>query len=112
VPIHRTGTWIVCAADDEGKPAARTGMRPAGDPYPLIARTPGSYATDEDNARLIAAAPEMAEALDLVLLFHSGGGWTSESQKRWMTLTGSGDATTRVMCDAVRAALRKAGVIA
>jgi hypothetical protein len=41
----------------------KRGMRACGDPYPQICRMAGHYAPDEANARLIAVAPEMLEAL-------------------------------------------------
>ena len=62
----------------------------------------------EANARLIAAAPEMKEALGLVLRFHAGGLWTPENAEEWERITGSRDATTKAMCDHIRAVLRKA----
>lgn len=46
-----------------------------------------------------------AMALEAVLLFHAGGPWSHEKSLRWAELTGSAEATTRTLCDAVRAAL-------
>lgn len=60
------------------------------------------------NARLIAAAPDMYEALQATLLFHSASPWDCEKQNRWRELTGKDEATTRALCDLVRAALAKA----
>lgn len=57
----------------------------------------------------------MAEALKLVLLFHSGSPWTQEKQSQWwsgLNATMGEDrendnaATTANLCDAVRAALK------
>lgn len=52
--------------------------------------------------------PNMAEALHAVLLFHSGDRWDTEKNARWLLLTGSEEATTKVLCDTVRAALADA----
>jgi hypothetical protein len=46
----------------------------------------------------------MREALELVLLFHSGSAWDKQ-QMRWNELTGGREATTRVLCDCAREAL-------
>ena len=40
--------------------------------------------------------------LELPLLFHSGGGWTDAMRKRWEEITAIPEATTKVMCDAIR----------
>jgi hypothetical protein len=45
-------------------------------------------------------------ALEAVLLFHSGGPWTHERRTRWQFLTGYAEATTKILCDVVREALR------
>mgnify|MGYP001620023852 FL=1 len=62
----------------------------------------------EADARLIAAAPEMKDALALPLLFHAGGEWSGAKRATWKRVTGTDEATTKVMCDTIRAALRKA----
>lgn len=61
---------------------------------------------------LIAEATAIAEghdrlkaALEAVLLFHGGGPWDDRKRLRWLQLTGSNEATARVLCDTVRAAL-------
>jgi len=54
------------------------------------------------------ACTPLRDALALVLLFHRGGPWSAESRAEWFRITGSHDATTRVMCDTVRAALADA----
>lgn len=46
----------------------RTGMRPAGDPFPLVCRLPNTYTTQLVDGHLLAAAPEMFDALEAVLL--------------------------------------------
>ena len=48
----------------------------------------------------------MRRALECVLLFHSGSGfWDSAKTEAWFARTGRREATTKVLCDAVRAAL-------
>lgn len=47
----------------------------------------------------------MADVLSLVLLFHRGGWWTQDDIGEWLRITGKTDATTKVMCDTIRAAL-------
>lgn len=49
----------------------------------------------------------MRDALELTLLFHDGGEWTTERRARWEELTGVGEATTRILCNAIRQAMRK-----
>lgn len=44
-------------------------------------------------------------ALQATLLFHSASPWDAEKRMRWLELTGSSEATTRALCDAVRRAL-------
>lgn len=56
---------------------------------------------EEQNAKLLAA-------LEIPLLFHSSEPWTAERCNQWDILTGSTEATTKVMCDAIRAAIAKA----
>lgn len=45
----------------------KRGMRAAGDKYPLVCTMPDNYSTTESNAHLIAAAPELYEALEALL---------------------------------------------
>ncbi len=59
------------------------------------------------NARLIAAAPNLRDACEAVLLFHSGGEWDEAKRNEWFNLTGETDATTKIMCDTVRRALAR-----
>lgn len=51
------------------------------------------------------APPSPTDALRAVLLFHRDGPWGGEEQEEWERLTGRTDATTKALCDAVRAAL-------
>jgi streptomycin 6-kinase len=48
----------------------------------------------------ISMAERLARA---VLLFHSGEPWTTERRATWISLTGSDEATTRVLCNLARA---------
>jgi hypothetical protein len=50
-------------------------------------------------------APTAADLAEAVLLFHSGGPWTSDTAARWHTLTGVREATTKTLCDLARAVL-------
>lgn len=45
------------------------------------------------------------DALRLVLLFHSGGVWGEAQKTEWLRITGTTEATTKVMCEHVRSAL-------
>lgn len=54
-----------------------------------------------ENARL-------REACEAVLIFHAGGEWTSSMQNRWLDITQSPDATTRGLCETIRAVIAKA----
>ena len=64
------------------------------------------------NARLIAAAPELLAALEAVLLFYRGDWWDEGERQEWSRLAGTQEATTKVLCDVVRAALAKARGVA
>lgn len=60
------------------------------------------------EARLAQRDEELGrvrEALELPLMFHAGGRWTSVRRKRWEEITGDTEATTHTMCDHIRAAL-------
>jgi hypothetical protein len=46
-----------------------------------------------------------ADLLRLVLMFYAAGPVTPEMRLVWMQVAGSGDMTTKVMCDAIRAYL-------
>jgi hypothetical protein len=47
----------------------------------------------------------MRNALRLVLLFHAGGEWDQGRRDEWKRLTGTSEATTKVLCDHIRSAL-------
>jgi len=50
----------------------------------------------------------MRDALDAVLLYHSGEPWHGQTSERWTQLTGETQATAKSLCDAVRRALGRA----
>ena len=45
------------------------------------------------------------DCLQLPLLFHDGGRWTGEKIDEWFRITGTTEASTKVMCDHLRRAL-------
>lgn len=51
---------------------------------------------------------ELAKACRAVHLFHSGSHWTPDVRRYWTELTGEDEATTRTLCNTVRAVLAKA----
>jgi hypothetical protein len=48
---------------------------------------------------------DLLDAIRLVLLFHGGGDWNKEHRAEWLRITGTAEATTKVMCDHLRSAL-------
>lgn len=62
----------------------------------------------EHQCLLCGARPtdnDLRAALTLVLRFHSGAPWTEEDSHRWRAVTGTDEATTKVLCDHIRKAL-------
>jgi len=47
----------------------------------------------------------LREALQAVLLFYTVGDWSATKQEMWLAITGSSEATTRVLCDHIRRVL-------
>lgn len=45
------------------------------------------------------------DALKLPLLFYAAGTWTGPQRDEWQRITGTREATTRLMCDHIRAVL-------
>ncbi len=45
------------------------------------------------------------DAFRAVLLFHGGGEWNGEKRAEWKRITGSDEATTKVLCDHIRLVL-------
>jgi hypothetical protein len=56
-------------------------------------------------ARALSAAPDVDDVLRLVLLFHAGGPWDEAKGVEWLRITGTTEATSKVLCDQVRSAL-------
>lgn len=54
-----------------------------------------------ENERLLM------QACTATLLFHSGQPWTQNNATQWFLLTGSQEATAKVLCDFVRSVLDK-----
>jgi hypothetical protein len=55
----------------------------------------------QDRERII----RQREALEAVLLFYGPSPWTGEAATRWFEITGSGEVTTKVLCDHIRSVL-------
>lgn len=45
------------------------------------------------------------DAIKLALLFHSSSPWDDDKRAEWLRITGSTEATTKVLCDHLRAVL-------
>lgn len=45
------------------------------------------------------------DAIKLVLLFHSGSPWDDAKRAEWLRITGTTEASTKVLCDHLRAVL-------
>lgn len=96
------GPWIA----DHLRGFGRMNVRSLRDGGPVaFTDTQRPREENEANARRIARAPDMEDALEAVLLFHSGGPWDDEKRERWFKLTGMQEASTRTLCDAVRKVL-------
>ena len=64
-----------------------------------------------NDTRAIEAAidtmpnPRLVTALEAVLLYHCGGAWDEAKKHRWWSITHQQDATTKTLCDHIRAVL-------
>lgn len=45
------------------------------------------------------------DAIKLALLFHSSSPWDDAKRAEWLRITGSSEASTKVLCDHLRAVL-------
>lgn len=45
---------------------------------------------------------DMKDALALPIIFHGGGIWDDARQAEWLRITGTREATTKVLCDHMR----------
>ena len=61
-----------------------------------------------DAASASRASLSLRDALELPLLFHGAGPWDEAKRARWKAITGSDEATNKVMCDHIRKALEYA----
>jgi hypothetical protein len=52
---------------------------------------------------------DVDDALKLVLLFHGGGAWDDAKIAEWFRITGTREATTKVLCDHLRSMLALMG---
>ncbi len=75
------------------------------EPIKPIDWTDATWAGVDDDDMVNAKMRLMGRALDTVLLFHSAGPWDKSRRASWKRLTGADDATTKVLCDLVRAAV-------
>ena len=71
-----------------------------GEPVEALIAADFRYVAD-----MADAAQRLAEALSLPLRFHSGAPWTPDDADAWERITGTKEATSKVMCDAIRTAL-------
>jgi hypothetical protein len=69
-----------------------------------------SMAWIADYGRHINRRHNMSIAIDdafrAVLMFHDPGEWTAERRAEWKRITGSDEATTKVLCDHIRKVLQ------
>lgn len=54
---------------------------------------------------VVPTRTEMRDALRLVLMFHAGGEWGELRREQWKSITGTYEATSKVMCDHIRRVL-------
>ena len=54
------------------------------------------------------ASHDLLLCAEATLLFHSGGMWSEKTSARWKELTGTDNATNKMLCDMHRAAIAKA----
>lgn len=105
---YTPGPWKLSAGQTSALDAnavlvACAQYNPRNDP-----RGPRSRQEQAANARLIAAAPELRDALRLPLLFHAGGPWTERMADEWQRIVGPVPATSKTMCDHIRKVIAKA----
>ena len=102
---------IVCA-EDPGKSLSHEQAKLLADAarelIGALAKEEAMKSTIADLEKLIDAGDEYRDALRMVLLYHSGSPWDAEKQRRWQRWTGRDEATTRALCDQIRALLAKA----
>jgi hypothetical protein len=93
--------------DESGARIGETANRIALIEYPY-GDGEGRNANAELIVRAVNAHDGLVAACQATLMFHSALVWDDDACKRWLALTGSPEATTRPLCDFVRAALSAA----
>lgn len=68
----------------------------------LAADVACAEAAEAEIDRLRAQVAALRDVLLLPLMFYAGGGWMDHHRLRWKEITGSDEATTKVMCDTIR----------
>lgn len=71
----------------------------------LVAARNAMIAESHGGGGLLEAHERQRAALEAVLLFYSSPPWDLEKLNRWKELTGSGECTSKTLCDFVRKAL-------
>jgi hypothetical protein len=61
----------------------------------------------QDHARRVQEPATLLDACRATLIFH-GGRWSDDERQEWRNITHHEEATTRVLCDTVRAAIAAA----
>jgi len=59
----------------------------------------------DETDRLRGQVQRLRDAAELPLMFHAGGIWLGDNPTRWKQITGTDEATTKVMCDHIRSVL-------
>jgi hypothetical protein len=62
----------------------------------------------ETALRVKADRDRLLAVVQLPLMFHSGRPWSELDRRRWQEITGTEEATAKVMCDTIRDAIAQA----
>lgn len=65
--------------------------------------------TADEVAAVLEVVAALASSANATLLFHSAAPWSPDKRDEWHVLTGSDSATTKMLCDVAREALRMLG---
>lgn len=71
-------------------------------PNPGQTHFQGCWRDPRHHACAEGAVERLMEVVEAFLLFHDGGYWDAPKASRWKSLTGSEEATTKVLCDFAR----------
>jgi hypothetical protein len=77
--------------------------RPSADWVRMLARQVCEIQTAA--AESAAGMLVLRQAVNVTLLFHSAGEWDQEKRSAWFTVVQRDEATTKVLCDALRSSL-------